>query len=307
MVTMQTDESWALLGVPTSAAAHWPGLEQGPAAWRSAGIAERLREAGIRLVDLGDQPIERWAARRDDQRPNNWRAAVDVVARTRTAVSEAINRGLRPVILGGDCTLANALVAAAVEHHDEVGLLYVDGGQDLMIPVDHPREPILDGMGVAHLLDLPGCLDELAGLGPRRPLLRPADVAFVGYADDEEDVHGLVDEATRLPAAEVVADPVGAARRALAALPHEKLVVHLDADVLDALLLPLADVPTYGSGLSVDHLEQLLGALLADRRVVGMTVVEANPDHDPTGESLWRLAVGLGRAFGQARTRTSEH
>ncbi len=233
MATTHDDESWALLGVPTSAAAHWPGLERGPAAWRSAGIAERLGEAGIRLVDLGDQPVERWAPRRVDERPNNWQAAVAVVDRTRTAIAAVMDRGLRPLVLGGDCTLAIPLVAAAVSRHAEVGLLYVDGGQHLMIPVDHPREPVLDGMGVAHLLDLPGCLDELAAIGPRRPLLQPADVAFVGYADDEEDVHGLVADAARLPAGEVVADPFGAARRALAALPHEVLLLHLDADVLD--------------------------------------------------------------------------
>lgn len=85
------------------------------------------------------------------------------------------------------------------------------------------------------------------------------------------------------------------------------LLLHLDADFLDALLLPLADVPTYGAGLGVDHLEQLLGTLLADRRVIGMTVVEANPDHDPTGESIRRLVTGLGRAFAQARGVGSDH
>ena len=61
-----------------------------------------------------------------------------------------------------------------------------------MIPVDHPEEPILDAMGVAHLLDLPGCVPELAGIASRRPLLQPADVAFVGFGDGEEDVHGWV-------------------------------------------------------------------------------------------------------------------
>jgi arginase len=84
------------------------------------------------------------------------------------------------LVLGGECTPAIALVAAAVEHHGDVGLLYLDGGRDLMIPVDHPREPILDAMGVAHLLDRAGCVPELAATGSRRPLLQPANVAFVG-------------------------------------------------------------------------------------------------------------------------------
>jgi hypothetical protein len=126
-----------------------------------------------------------------------------------------------------------------------------------MIPVDHPHEPILDAMGVAHMLDLPGCVPELAGIGPRRPLLQPADVAFVGFGDAEEDVHGLV-PSPRLRDAEVIADPVAAGRRALRAVPHRHLVVHFDVDVLDALDLPLADIATYGTGMRLEHVEPLL-------------------------------------------------
>jgi len=190
-------------------------------------------------------------------------------------------------------------VAAVVEHHDDVGLLYVDGGQDLMIPVDHPREPILDAMGVAHMLDLPGCVPELSDIGSRRPLLQPADVAFVGFGDDEEDVHGLV-PAPRLRASDVIADPVAAGRRALAALPHRHLVVHFDVDVVDALDLPLADIATYGTGVRLDHVGPLLMTLIADPRVVGMSVVEANPDHDPDGTSVHRLVTALADALAPA-------
>jgi arginase len=178
-------------------------------------------------------------------------------------------------------------------------LLYVDGGQDLMIPVDHPREPILDAMGVAHMLDLPGCVPELAGIGSRRPLLQPADVAFVGFVGDEEDVHGLV-SAPRLPGTEVIANPVAAGRRALTALPHRHLVLHFDVDVVDALDLPLADIATYGTGVQLDHVAPLLGTLVADPRVVGMSIVEANPDHDPDGTSIRRLLAVIAGALAAA-------
>ena len=83
--------------------------------------------------------------------------------------------------------------------------------------------------------------------------------------------------APRLRGAEVIADPVAAGRRALSALPHQHLVVHFDVDVLDALDLPLADIATYGTGMRLDHIAPLLETLIADPRVVGMTVVEANP------------------------------
>ena len=73
-------------------------------------------------------------------------------------------------------------------------------------------------------------------------------------------------------------------------------MVHLDVDVLDALDLPLADIATYGTGLRLEHLTPLLAALIADPRVIGVTVVEANPDHDPDGTSLRRLVAALAQA-----------
>jgi len=285
-----------VLGVPSSVAAHWPGIEKGPAALRTAGLLDTLRDHGVGVADHGDLPVARWNAQVTPGRPNAWQQVVEVVDTARAAISTVVAAGQAPLVLGGECTLAIALVAAAVDHYDDVGLLYVDGGQDLMIPAEHPEEPILDAMGVAHMLDLPGCVPELAGVGPRRPLLQPADVAFVGFGDGEEDVHALV-PAPRIRGAEVIADPVAAGRRALSALPHRHLVVHFDVDVLDALDLPLADIATYGTGMRLDHIAPLLRTLLADPRVVGMTVVEANPDHDPDGTSIRQLVAALGRSL----------
>jgi arginase len=290
--------TWGVLGVPSSVAAHWPGIERGPAALREAGLVETLRAHGVRVADHGDLPVARWTADRTDEWPNAWRQVVDVVDAARSAISEVVRVGQAPLVLGGECTLAIALVAAAVEHYGDVGLIYVDGGQDLMIPADHPHEPILDAMGVAHMLDLPGCVPELAGIGSRRPLLQPKDVAFVGFGDDEEDVHGLV-PAPRLGGPEVIADPVAAGRRALTALPHRHLVVHFDVDVLDALDLPLADIATYGTGMRLDHVAPVLRTLVADPRVVGMTLVEANPDHDPDGASIRRLVTAVAAAVAE--------
>ena len=163
--------TWGVLGVPSSVAAHWPGIEQGPAALREGGLLETLRAHGVRVADHGDLAVARWTADRTDGRPNAWRQVVEVVDRARSAIADVVLAGQAPLVLGGECTLAIALVAAVVEQYGEVGLIYVDGGQDLMIPVDHPHEPILDAMGVAHMLDLPGCVPELAGIGPRQPLL----------------------------------------------------------------------------------------------------------------------------------------
>ena len=90
------------------------------------------------------------------------------------AVGTVIDHQERPLVLGGECTVVIGVISAFVRRGIDVGLVYVDGGQDLMIPADHIDEPILDGMGVAHLLGLNGVVDDIAGVGSRRPLLDPA-------------------------------------------------------------------------------------------------------------------------------------
>jgi arginase len=107
----------------------------GPAALREAGLVETLRAHWVRVADHGDLPVARWAADRTDEWPNAWRLVVDVVDAARSVISEVVRVGQAPLVLGGECTLAIALVAALVEHYGDVGMMYVDGGQDLMIPV----------------------------------------------------------------------------------------------------------------------------------------------------------------------------
>lgn len=301
-MTAARDRHWGVLGVPSSRAAHWPGLEKGPAALRAAGLVDALAAAGASVTDHGDRPVARWRAGGEGSAGAGARGAgtahdvegvVAVLRDARDALARVLAAGETPLVVGGECTLAIPLVAVAA--HGDVGLVYVDGGQDLQLPADHPEEPILDSMGVAHLLDLPGAVAPLAGLGPRRPLLDADALCFLGFADDDEDVHGLVPSA-RVPAAAVAADPDGAAARALAAVAGtgaRPFLVHLDVDVLDALLLPGADVPQYGRGLTLDLLVAVLEPLVADARFAGMTLVEHNPDHDPGGGSARRLVAAL--------------
>jgi arginase family enzyme len=50
--------------------------------------------------------------------------------------------------------------------------------------------------------------------------------------------------------------------------------------------------------MRLEHVEPLLRTLVANPRVVGMTVVEADPDHDPDGTSVRRLLAALASALG---------
>jgi arginase family enzyme len=92
-------------------------------------------------------------------------------------VSAAVGAALLPLVLGGDRTIRGGVVAGLTRHR-ETALVHLDGDADLGTP-DTTGSGVLDTMGMTHLLG--GGASALAGIGPRRPLLRPARVALLGF------------------------------------------------------------------------------------------------------------------------------
>ncbi len=281
-----------LLGVPSSAAAHWPGQEKAPAALRAAGLISLLRDAGLEIDDHGDRAVVRWRPHPTERQPHNLSQVLEVLSDALPRISRILEAGQFPLVVGGECTLAIALYGAAAAHDKDVALLYFDGGQDLSNDPDNP-EGVLDGLGVRHMLDLPDTAPALTGFGPRQPLLRPEQLCFFGYGEPEEDRDGLV-PSPRFPASDVRPDPRGAARRALQALGPDRFVVHFDVDVIDFYDLPVADVPLYNRGLTKAEAMTALSEFVAHPGCVGMTFAEFNPDHgEPDGTTAHVLAKAL--------------
>jgi arginase len=168
--------SLGLLGVPSSSAAHWPGQEKAPGALRAAGLAALLAETGHKVIDHGDRPVVRWRPHPHQRRPHDLTRTLEVLRDAQSQVAAIFRAGQIPLVVGGECTLTIAVVSAAVEAGYEVGLVYFDGGPDLRTPVDNPVG-VLDSMGMAHMLDLPGSEPELVGLGTRNRCSRPIGCA----------------------------------------------------------------------------------------------------------------------------------
>ena len=89
-------------------------------------------------------------------------------------------RGDFALVLGGNCTIALAVMAALRRlEAGAPGLLYADRHYDLNTP-DSTTDGALDWMGLAHALALPGCVDVLTDAFGPRPLLEPYQVAWLG-------------------------------------------------------------------------------------------------------------------------------
>jgi arginase len=259
--------------------AHAPGQERAPAALRAAGLLERLPDA----VDLGDATLRRWTPDREHRRAQNAGAVVAAAGEVRERVTHALADGRRALVLGGDCTVELGVVAAA----PGAGLVYFDMHPDLNTPETVPGGT-LDWMGVAHLLSLPGTHPAVAAVAD----LVPGDVVLL--AADETQITAA-ERRTSLPTVpmnDVLDDPAGAARRALAQLGHDRLLVHFDVDVVDFVDLPLSENTGHNIGLRFAAARAVLEVLLADPRVVALTVTEHNPLHGAEDGSTTAALAG---------------
>lgn len=272
----------AVLGVPTSAGSHNAGQEQAPASWRAAGLLPRLSAAGRTVHDHGDLPLQR---HRPAERVDGVRDLDRVVTVARSVserVAQVSSGGAVPLVLGGDCTITLGVVAGLTQAAD-VGLLYFDGDVDLNTP-GGSGSGVLDTMGMTHLLG--GGADALASLGRRRPLLLDHQVELFGFDPGELDLHQWTTLTQRrlsaTPVVAVRADPTAAATAAWNRLAshHDRIVLHLDVDVLDTGAFPLANFPHF-NGLTLDEAASCLKVLCRRPELAAVVVTEVNPDHDP--------------------------
>ena len=274
--------------------AHAPGQEQAPRALRDAGIA-----AGC--ADLGDTTLRRWAPDREHRRAQNAAAVVEAAGEVaRAKVETALRDGRRALVLGGDCTVELGVVAGALRPARA-------GRARLLRHAPRPehardgadRDARLDGRR-AHARARRH-RPAVAGLGPRTPLLAPADVVLLAADPDQTqpaerraiEEHGI----RAIAMAEVIADPRAAASRALDLLDHDHLLVHFDVDVVDFVDLPLSENTGLNIGMPFAAARAVLDVLAADPRVATLTVTEHNPAHGAAdGSTTAALAEALAMA-----------
>jgi arginase len=248
----------------------------------------------VTVDDRGDVAGFRWRADKANPRAMNANAAATVAEATAERVASALAGDPAVLVLGGDCTVELGTVAGALRGTQSVGVVYIDLDTDLNTP-ESTQDGALDWMGVAHLLGVDGTVQKLAALGPRLPMLRPEQVLFFAN-DNVEPFERQIIEArgiAEVRLADAVADPSGAAQTVVDgwARQFERLLVHLDVDVLDFVDMPLAENNRRNVGLQFDQLIASLRVLLRAPNCVALTVCELNPDHGESDGSTLRTFV----------------
>ena len=294
----------SVIGAPSSGGAYAPGQEKAPPALRAAGLLQCLSARQIAVDDRGDVPGFRWRADKAHPRAMNAGAVAAVAKATAEQVAPALAADAAVLVLGGDCTVELGTVAGALQATQNVGLIYVDLDTDLNTP-QSTQDGALDWMGVAHMLGIEDTVPELVALGPRVPMLRPEQVLFFANDNVEPFERQVIEELgiAEVRLAAVAADPSSAAEAVATgwARQFDRLLVHLDVDVLDFVDIPLAENNRRNVGLRFDHLMAALRPLLSAPNWAALTVCELNPDHgEGDGSTLRTFVEALGDAVAES-------
>ena len=271
------------------------GVQYLPEALKAAGLMSKLgAEYGGQVSPLGYSP------ERDKStlllNPDSIRAFSLQLA---DAVTLVLRKKQFPLVLGGDCSIliGNLL---ALRRLGRYGLFFIDGHADFYQPQASPTGEVAD-MDLAIVSGRgPDILTNIDGL---KPLVQDEDIVVFGYRDAEQsasygsqDVRDTNMHVFDLQFVRKTGTITAATSQALEKLVNVELDgfwIHLDADVLDDLIMPAVDYRLGGGGLSFSELSELLKILVGSDRAVGMDITIFNPLLDLDGSITHRFVSSL--------------
>lgn len=287
---------YSAIDIPSDLGLRPTGVRRLPAVLRSLGLLD-----GLPTVE---PPISVSVPPYDPRRESlsgirNSEGIRQISAELADRVSEMLEVGYFPIVLGGDCSI---LIGAmlGLRRRGRYGLFFIDGHADFYSPWAEPN-------GEAASMELA----LLTGYGPpiitnleeRFPLLLEEDVVVFGFRDQSEAQHHgspdvMATRAHTFPLVELHARGVSAsASSGLEALRRngiEGFWVHLDADVLNDQVMPAVDYRLEG-GLWPEELEEALAVVLASPLAVGLSIAIYNPDLDDQAHSAGRVLAAAVR------------
>jgi len=291
--------SVSVIGAPLDLGAGRRGVDMGPSAVRVAGLGKHLADLGYDVSDLGNVPVAQPEAV-DDVGPDDAKYLPQIAAccqKLGELVASSLADGRRPIVLGGDHSIAAGTVAGVSrffrQGHQKIGLLWMDAHADMNTPESSPS-------GNVHGMPLACCVgvgpDSLAGMFGFAPKVDAANVALVGIRDvdmlergvvrntgvraftmrdiDERGMRAVMDEAIAI----ATADTAG-------------FHLSLDMDFVDPEYAPGVGTPVRG-GVTYREAHLAMELICDTGRMISMEVVEVNPVIDEVNRTA-ELAVEL--------------
>jgi arginase len=274
------------------------GVDMGPSALRIAGIEAAIRGMGLGFEDLGNVHVEQpesHAPERSDARFLD--EIVTSCEKLRDCVTDSMNRGLFPIVVGGDHSIACGTVAGVSNHladkGGKLGLLWFDAHGDMNTPETSPS-------GNIHGMPLASCLGEgldgLTRLGDAYPMVDLSNACAVGvrsldrserqmvkktglriFTMREIDMRGMHD--VMVDALEIVMDGTAGFH------------VSFDMDGTDPSVAPGVGTPVSG-GLNLRECHLFMEMVAETEQLVSLELTEINPILDIHNQTA-QVAVDL--------------
>src|SRR5579875_33181 len=286
-----------IIGAPMDLGADRRGVDIGPSAIRYANLSEHLQRLGHTVKDQGNIMIPQ-----PESHPvgNPHLKYLEPIVRAAEElsqiVSETLQAGEFPLILGGDHSIALGSISGVARQHRDVGVIWVDAHGDFNTEETTPSGNIhgmvlaaLAGIGYSPLVNFGGWTPKIDAskiiiVGARaldpgeQELLRTHHIhVFTMSEIDERGIHRVMQEAL-----------------AIAGRDNSPIHLSLDLDALDPQEAPGVGTPIRG-GLSYREAHLVMEHVCDSSRMISMDVVEVNPLLDHKNETA-SLAVELKRS-----------
>jgi len=293
-VSTQTDNrSVALIGASLDLGSGRRGVDMGPSAIRYAGLAARIERLGRQVFDRGnvEGPVAE-ATAVGNERVRFLEPIKQACERVAQLVTQSVEEGLQPVVLGGDHSVAIGTLGGLARVYGPGGVLWIDAHGDLNRPETSPTGNV-HGMPLAAALGFAG--PEFESEAWTFPAVSPDRVALVATRSLDPAEADLLSELDVEVYTMSDVDRLGVERVIRQALAHIAgpgfVHVSLDMDALEPDIAPGVGTPVRG-GLSYRE-AHLAMELVAESGVAGsLEVVEVNPILDQENETA-KLAVEL--------------
>ena len=266
----------------------------GPSAIRYAGLEERLQLLGFTVTDHGNVATTLpEGASVGDERARYLPEILETCAQVAELVRTTVGAASRPLVLGGDHSVAlGTLAGLATAHGSAGGAIWIDAHGDLNTPETSPSGNV-HGMPLAAAAGLAGSWFEHPQL--QLPAVDPSRIAIVGARSLDPAERVVVREAGIRVFTMSEIDRIGIERTMHEAIDRVAgagfVHVSLDLDVLDPEVAPGVGTPVRG-GLTYREAHLAL-ELVAESGLAGsLEVVEVNPILDRENQTA-KLAVEL--------------
>jgi arginase len=273
----------AILGAPLDFGAGRRGVDMGPSALRLAGLNSKLQAMGYLVRDLGNVNVAQQETIDEGSSRAKYLSAISQCClELAQIVSDAVEKGQFPLVLGGDHSVGAGTVAGvsnAFRKRDrKIGVIWIDAHADMNTPETTPS-------GNVHGMPLASCLGrgprELTGIFGFAPKMEARNTVLIGLRDVDERERETVRDLGVVAYTMRDIDELGLRKimeQAIAAASEGTAGFHLslDMDAVDPDEAPGVGTPVRG-GMSYREAHLSMEMVCDSGGMLSMEVVEVNP------------------------------